>query len=125
MDVNEAKATNGSLQISTDVIAKIAQLATMEIEGVKEVSTGSLGMKGMFKRVAPAKPIEIHLLEDIAEITINVIAKYGYKIQPLSAKLQENVKTAVQNMTGITVSRVHIVVAGVARDDSEEPAKAE
>lgn len=124
MDVNEAKTTGGSLQISTDVIAKIAQLATMEIEGVKEVSTGSLGMKGMFKKMSSAKAIDINLLEDIAEITINIIAKYGYKIQPLSAKVQENVKTAVQNMTGITVSRVHIIVAGVSRD-SEEPAKAE
>ncbi|MEG0769210.1 MAG: Asp23/Gls24 family envelope stress response protein [Ruthenibacterium sp.] len=120
MDVKETKATGGSLQISTDVIAKIAQLATMEIDGVKEVSVGTLGMRGMFKKVAMPKPIEVELLEGIAEITVNIIAKYGDKIQPLCAKIQENVKSAVQNMTSITVSRVNIVVAGVERDSTPE-----
>ncbi|MEG2931480.1 MAG: Asp23/Gls24 family envelope stress response protein, partial [Ruthenibacterium sp.] len=76
------------------------------------------GMKGMFKKVATPKPIEVALLEGIAEITVNIIAKYGYKVQPLCAKIQENVKSAVQNMTSITVSRVNIIVAGVERDSA-------
>ena len=45
MDVTNSSTIGGSLQISTDVIAKIAKLATLEIEGVKEVSTGTMGVK--------------------------------------------------------------------------------
>ncbi len=41
----------------------------------------------------------------------------GSKIMPVCAKVQENVKQTIQNMTGITVSRVDVIVAGL-----EEPA---
>ena len=42
---------------------------------------------------------------------------YGSKIMPVCAKVQENVKQTIQNMTGITVSRVDVIVAGL-----EDPA---
>ena len=119
MDVTKEATVGGSLQISTDVIAKIAQLATMEIDGVKEVSTGTLGVRGLFNKVSAQKPILVDLVEDVAEITIHIIAQYGCKIQPLCAKVQENVKSSVQNMTCITVSRVNIVVAGVCRETAD------
>ena len=124
MDVNHEGIRGGSLQISTGVIAKIAQLAAMEIEGVYEVSTGTLGVKGMLHKVSVPKPIEVELTDDVAEITVNIIAQYGYKIPQLCGKVQENVKSSVQNMTNITVSRVNIIVAGVTREGAPA-AKAE
>ena len=99
MDVTNSSTIGGSLQISTDVIAKIAKLATLEIEGVKEVSTGTMGVKSLFNK-----------------ITVNIMVKYGYKIPQLCEKVQENVKSSVQNMTCITVSKVNIVVTGVAQE---------
>jgi len=106
----------GSLQISTDVIAKIAKLATLEIEGVKEVSTGTMGVKSLFNKVNLQKPILVQLTDDVAEITVNIMVRYGYKIPQLCEKVQENVKSSVQNMTCITVSKVNIVVTGVAQE---------
>ena len=46
-------------------------------------------------------------------VQVHVIAKYGSKIMPVCAKVQENVKQTIQNMTGITVSRVDVIVAGL------------
>lgn len=117
MEVNETTAVGGSLQISKDVIARIAKLATLEIEGVKEVAAPSAGVKSLFGKAAAQKlqrPILVELTEDVAEITVQVVVVYGYKVPQLCAKIQENVKSSVQNMTSITVSRVNIVVAGVS-----------
>ena len=68
MDVTNSSTIGGSLQISTDVIAKIAKLATLEIEGVKEVSTGTMGVKSLFNKVNLQKPILVQLTDDVAEI---------------------------------------------------------
>ncbi|MEG1476976.1 MAG: Asp23/Gls24 family envelope stress response protein [Oscillospiraceae bacterium] len=119
MDVSNQNAIGGSLQISTDVISKIATLSTMEIDGVKEVSTGVTGVKSFLGKLTVQRPVTVALLDDVAEITVSVIVGYGCKIPPLSEKIQENVKAAVQNMTSITVSKVNVVVSGVMLDAVE------
>lgn len=114
MEVSNSNAVGGSLQISTGVLAKIARLATLEVDGVHAVSLGSTGMKGLFPKTGLQSPIEVALADDVAELTVNLQPEYGCKIPALSAKVQENVKNAVQNMTGITVSKVNVIVTGVA-----------
>ncbi len=117
MDINNSNVVGGSLQISTGVIAKIAKLATLEVEGVQAVSAGSHSVKGLFRTVSQYRPITV-------EMTVNILVKYGCKIPPLAERVQENVKNAVQNMTQITVSRVNVVVAGLAPEQPEpEPAQ--
>ncbi|MFR9216310.1 MAG: Asp23/Gls24 family envelope stress response protein [Ruthenibacterium sp.] len=119
MDINSSNVVGGSLQISTGVIAKIAKLATLEVEGVQAVSAGSHSVKGLFRTVSQYRPIVVEMTEDVAEITVNILVKYGCKIPPLAERVQENVKNAVQNMTQITVSRVNVVVAGLAPEQPE------
>lgn len=114
MEVSNSNAVGGSLQISTDVLAKIARLATLEVDGVHAVSLGAAGVKGLFPKNTLQPPIEVALADDVAEITVSLQPDYGCKIPALSAKVQENVKNAIQNMTGITVSKVNIIVTGVA-----------
>lgn len=121
--MNRSDLLGGSLQISTDVIAKISQLATMEIEGVTKVSCGSSAVKGAFAKVNIQKPVEVDLTEDVAQITVHIVVKYGMKVPAICEAIQKNVKAAVQNMTGITVSKVNIVVEGVsleAQTDTQE-----
>lgn len=116
MDMTNSRGVNGSLQISTDVIAKIARLAAMEIEGVKEVRTSS-GVKGVLGK---SRNVSVSLLDDIAEISLNIVVVYGSKVPAVCEKVQENVKAAVQNMTSITVSRVNLTVIGVQTPETEE-----
>ena len=127
MDVTNSSTIGGSLQISTDVIAKIAKLATLEIEGVKEVSTGTMGVKSLFNKVNLQKPILVQLTDDVAEITGDIMVKDGYKSPERWEKVQENGKSSVQNMTCVTVSKVNIGVTGVAQEsacmEGEQPRK--
>ncbi len=120
MENIQNKSIGGSLQISTDVIGKIARIAAIEVDGVKETSTCTQGAKGLLKKPSEKKDILVILYDDVAEITVNLVVEFGKKVQPLCLKVQENVKHAVQNMTGITVSRVNVVIAGVSREQQEQ-----
>lgn len=118
MDVQNSDVVGGSLQISTDVIAKIARLATLEVEGVHQVRAATLSAKSLLGKALP-KPIQVELVDDVAEITVSLVVSYGCRIPAVSEKVQENVKNTVQNMTSITVSKVNLVIVGVAVEEPE------
>ena len=70
-------------------------------------------IKNFLKKGSIGKPIQISLNDDVAVIDISVNLKYGANIPAVAETLQKAVKDAVQNMTGITVSKVNVHVAGI------------
>ena len=124
MDMQNMDLMGGSLQISTDVIAKIARCAAMEIDGVADVACGtqqSKKAKELLEMVNLQPPVTVEMREGTADITLNLIVRFGTCVPVMAEKVQKNVKSAVQNMTRVTVSRVNLIVAGLA---SEAPAAA-
>ncbi len=103
----------GSRQIATDVLAKIARQAALEVEGVRDVRAGSTKVKNLWGKVAAQKAVTVQLTDDVAEITVCLVVDFGSKIPSLCEKVQQNVKSSVQNMTNITVSRVNVTVSGI------------
>lgn len=89
-----------------------------------DVCAGSAGMRSFLGKVNLQKPVSVELLENVAEITVSLTVRYGSQIPAVCEKVQENVKSAVQNMTSITVARVNIVVVGVLQEP-ELPAEEE
>ena len=119
MDMQNMDLMGGSLQISTDVIAKIARCAAMEIDGVADVSCGrqqSKKAKELLEMVNLQSPVTVEMREGTADITLNLIVRFGTCVPVIAEKVQKNVKNAVQNMTHVTVSRVNLVVAGLVAD---------
>lgn len=115
MDVRNTVA--GSLQISTDVVAKIASVAALEVEGVDAVASGGMqSVRGLLSKTSLHKPVNVEIEDGVAMVTLHVVAKYGFKIMPVCKKVQENVKQTIQNMCGITVSRVDVIVCGLAEE---------
>ena len=106
----------GSLQISTEVIGKIARCAALEVDGVSEVSCGKQNkkVKELLAAASIQPPVTVEMRDGTAELTLNLVVKFGAKIPAVAEKVQENVKSAVQNMTNVTVSRVDLVIAGLA-----------
>lgn len=104
----------GQVQIADEVVAIIAGLAATEVDGVASMAgnitnelVGKLGMKNLAKGVR----VEVSPEAVIVDMALNV--KYGYSIPNTSKTVQEKVKTAIENMTGLTVSEVNIRIAGV------------
>ena len=104
----------GEVQIADEVVAIIAGLAATEVEGVGSMAgnitndlIARLGMKNL------SRGVKVDVLEGIVTVSLALVLKYGYNIMDVSAKIQEKVKAAVENMTGLTVADVNIRIAGV------------
>lgn len=116
MELQNMDLRGGSLQISTEVLGKIARCAALEVAGVAEVSCGSQNrkVKDFLERANVQSPVTVEMRDGTAEITLHLVVAFGARIHSVAEKVQENVKTAVQNMTNVTVSRVDLVIAGLA-----------
>lgn len=116
MELQNMDLRGGSLQISTEVLGKIARCAALEVTGVAEVSCGSQNrkVKDFLERANVQSPVTVEMRDGTAEITLHLVVAFGARIPSVAEKVQENVKTAVQNMTNVTVSRVDLVIAGLA-----------
>ena len=116
MELQNMDLRGGSLQISTEVLGKIARCAALEVAGVAEVSCGSQNrkVKDFLERANVQSPVTVEMRDGTAEITLHLVVAFGARIPSVAEKVQENVKTAVPNMTNVTVSRVDLVIAGLA-----------
>ena len=82
MDVQNT--SGGSLQISTDVLVKIARLAALEVGGVAEITSGnSQNVRGLLGRTGLSKPVSVEMEDGVAAVTVHLSAAYGQKIMPL------------------------------------------
>ena len=107
-------ASLGEVKIADEVVAIIAGLAAMEVDGVASMAGNAtreliskLGMKSL------SKGVRVDVLEGIVTVMMALNLKYGYNIKSTTAKVQEKVKTAIENMTGLEVADVNIRIAGV------------
>ncbi len=106
---------NGGVHITDEVLATIAGLAAAEVEGVASL-TGGLTSDAISKAGISKLSKGVRILaegEDIIAVRLSLDMKYGYEIPKVCKKVQEKVKSAVENMTGITVSGVDIRIATV------------
>ena len=113
MDGIKSHYTGGSLQISSEVVEKIAWHAAEEVEGVKRVSAPQTTTKALLDKLTPTKPVRVEIKSDVADIEVALVVDYGTKIPEVSEKVQQNVKDSVQNMTSISVAKVDVVITGV------------
>ena len=104
----------GEIIIADEVIAVITGLAAMEVEGVASLAGNAtreliskIGIKSL------SKGVKVDVLEDVVTIDAALNLKYGFNIKAVSEKVQEKVKAAVENMTGLKVADVNIRVAGI------------
>lgn len=113
----------GLIRISDDVVATIAGLAALETPGIAAMSGGI--SEGLAKRLSGKnvqKGVSVEVGQVEAAIDLRVIVNYGSKIQEVCRDLQENVRDAVENMTGLTVVEVNVKVEGVAFREEETTA---
>ena len=119
MNVNEFKAAEGSCIISEDVVASIAGIAAMETPGVTALVGRPGDVRGIMSTDA-TRSVRVVNTADETVLDLYVMLKQGAKIQETATALQENVKTAVQNMTGKPVTRVNVHVVGMKMEEKTE-----
>ena len=103
----------GTLRISREVLSSIAATAASEVAGVHSLTAAPVDLKGMFSKRQLPKSVAVTLRDDIAEVELHLILNGEVKIPIVSEKVQRAVKDAIQSMTRITVSKVHVVIEGI------------
>ena len=105
----------GTLKVSANVLESIAEAAAAETEGVAVNSAnGKLAVIGgapLSSKII--SPIRVRLDGDSAAIDISIITDISCKAFEVAKAVQEHVKSSVQNMTGIAVSKVNVKIVGV------------
>lgn len=109
METNKSR-TIGSIKVSDNVILKIAEVAATEIDGVdsngQELTPANAKAK-MFGAV------KTKLTGESVAISVDIVVIEGHNAVTVAENVQKSVKSAVQNMTGFTVTRVDVNVAGI------------
>ncbi|MEN6389326.1 MAG: Asp23/Gls24 family envelope stress response protein [Syntrophomonas sp.] len=123
MQKSELNSELGVVRIADEVVSTVAGLAAIDVDGVSSMSGGwgtelveKLGRKNF------GKGIKVEVSNQETKIDIFVVIDYGYEIPKVAEIVQKEVKTAVETMTGLTVTAVNIHVVGVAikKEDSAE-----
>lgn len=104
----------GAVKIADDVVAMIASLAASEVEGVSAVGnnlTNDLMSKVGVKNLAKGVKVDVRESKVIVDVVVSM--EYGFNIPATSRKVQDKVKAAIENMTGLSCAEVNIRIAGV------------
>lgn len=104
----------GTVRIAEDVVAVIAGLAATEVKGVSSLA-GSItndmiprkGAKGL------GKGLRVTVSDNKVKADISVVIGFDCSVLEVCEGVQERVKTAIENMTGMEVTEVNVKVAGV------------
>ncbi|MCL6590980.1 MAG: Asp23/Gls24 family envelope stress response protein [Firmicutes bacterium] len=104
----------GSVRIANEVIRIIAGLAASEVKGVVGMSGGIVdGFAELLKRKNLAKGVKVEAGERQAIVDLFIVIEYGAKIPDTAFQVQENVKRAIESMTGLEVIEVNVHIQGV------------
>ncbi|MFP4661894.1 MAG: Asp23/Gls24 family envelope stress response protein [Halanaerobiales bacterium] len=108
----------GTIKIANEVVAIIASLAASEIEGVASMS-GGVG-SGIAEMLGHKKGVKVENGDEECIIDLSVVVEYGISIPDVAENIQQNVKDAIESMTGLNAVEINIHVQGVNFPNEEE-----
>lgn len=112
--VYDSNTNNGTVTYANDVIATIAGVAATEVSGVAGMSGGiSSGITEMLGKKNLTKGVKVEVGTQEAAIDLNIVVEYGSELHKVAEAVQENVKKAVEIMTGLQVVEVNVNILGV------------
>ena len=110
----------GEVKIADEVVTVIAGLAATEVDGVASMGgnitnelVSKLGKKNL------SKGVRVTILEGVVTVDLSLNIEYGRNILETSKKVQEKVKAAIENMTGLEVADVNIHIASVDMENEK------
>jgi len=114
-DINVEVEEDNNIKIADDVVAVIAGVAVSEVSGVSSMAGGFAGgiSEVLSGKKNLSKGIKVEVGEKETKIDVNIIVDYGTRIPDVAFEIQNRVKKAVENMTGLKVIEVNVHVQGV------------
>lgn len=105
---------NTELNVSAEVLEKMAEIAACEIDGVVGVVKKAIDIKGAIKNKSAFKGVKVEETNGATQINIYICVADGKPVKEVAEAVQENVKDKLQTMTATAVTKVNVYVADVA-----------
>lgn len=109
----------GKIEIAPEVIQIISGIAAASVEGVIGLSGGAAAnINQLLGRKNLRKGIHVDLGDQLS-VQLAIVVQYGFNIPDIGRKVQEEVKIAIENMTGLLVDNVSVRVDGIKMQAAE------
>ena len=113
---------NTQLNVSVQVVEKMAKIAACEVEGVTGLSNKAIDIKGTFKSKSVFKSVRVEMINGALEITVFICVDNNARVRDVAEAVQKNVKEKIQTMTGAVVTKVNVNIADIhfPEDETEQ-----
>ena len=109
--MNNVKHASRSVNISDEVLCRVASLAAQDVEGVAALSAPRTVSN------PTAKPISIQNLGGAISVNAYITVKSGARAVAVASAVQNSIKHGIQDMTGITAVHVHVEITGLEEEE--------
>ena len=121
MTEKEKKTDLGTLKINNEVIASIARNAALQVDGVEDIKSNPLKiLVDFFSKGYNNKGITLEISEGEVKVGLTIIVKYGLTIPDVATVVQENIRTAIEEMTGLSVTEVNVNIGDIHSEETVE-----
>jgi uncharacterized alkaline shock family protein YloU len=107
------------IKISEDVVSKIVEMAVESVDGVSGLTKSKIRFGSLFTKSGDKSAVDINAENGAVDITVNVNVDYSCKVTQVTERIQNKVKNDVQNMAGIVVTKVNVIVENIEFDDKK------
>ncbi len=118
-DVREemSEQTTGRITVDPDVLLTIVRFTALQEPGVARLSSRRprLGKHAWHGKRARTRGLAIHVAEGRVSVEIHVVADGTVNAHVLGERLQEHIADALNEMVGMPVDRVKVVIDDVER----------
>jgi len=98
----------GTVRIADDVVAMISSIAASEVEGAFAIGGSANEKFGATGSKRIAKGVKVDIRGNLVVVELAAAIKFGYHIPEVSQQIQSKVKSAIENMTGLTCGNVNV-----------------
>jgi uncharacterized alkaline shock family protein YloU len=107
----------GTVSFATEVVATIAGLAANEVEGVASMTSSNSALADILTRKSSrnfTKGVKVDIDDNQVTVDVTIVVEYGSPVPDVARSIQENVKKAIETMSGLGVRNVDVHVQGVS-----------
>ena len=104
----------GTVKVADEVVSVIAGLAATEVKGVSSLAGGITSDMAARRGIkALSKGVHVGVDDNRVKVELSLCLDYGYSIPEVGKAVQEKVKSAIENMTGMQVTEVSVKITDI------------
>lgn len=110
---------NGRIIVKDDVVAFIATIEMVKVDGVITMSgRSSFSDYDGARSKDVEKGVSVKIENNHCSVGVDVNIKYGANVYDTARRLQRAIKDAIENYTGLVVDRVDVTIQGMVNESS-------